>query len=317
MPKENKEKVIIIGGPTGVGKSAIALDLAKRIGGEVLSADSVQVYKGFDIGSGKLGPQEREGVVHHFLDHAHPLEDYNVAKYSREVRERVQEVLDRGKHPIVCGGSGLYIDALIYNLDFSHSKPDLSLRRDLEELYEEKGLEVLYDKLRDLDPLSAQNTDAQNPRRVIRALEIVHQGGQKKAQTHRPRNQDYDFYYFILDRDRAQLYDRINKRVDKMLKEGLVQEVEGLIETYGKAMPALRTIGYKEILAYLEGDYDLEEATEEIKKHSRNYAKRQLSWLRREDQGIWIQMEGQSSQEILEEILHHIHRDEVEDEKNN
>lgn len=295
-------QVLIIAGPTGVGKSKVAIELAKKINGAVVSCDSVQIYKYFDIGSGKVLPDQREGIDHYFIDCLDPQERYSVAEYSRDVRKCIDKLHQENIIPIVCGGTGLYIHSLIYNLDFSSQPPNPKIRKKYEKLLKEKGVDYLFHELEKLDPEAAKDMDPKNHRRIIRAIEIALQGGKKTKGKFRVPNTDYEFKYFVLHRDRQALYDRINKRVLKMVDQGLFEEAESLYDEYGDVYP-MSTIGYKEVVKYLKGDYTKEEAIDKIQQYSRNYAKRQITWFKREPEAIFLNVDDLTLKETRDKIL--------------
>lgn len=293
--------VVIIAGPTGVGKSSVAIELANRINGEIISADSVQIYRGLDIGSGKVTSEEMDGVKHHFLDICEPDESYTVQQFMREARQVIEEIHRRGRIPIICGGTGLYIHSIIYDLDFSSAPPNPDIRKRYNELYETYGVTYVYEMLRNLDPMTAENIDPKNHRRIIRAIEIALQGGQKARNNFRKINEDLNIYYFVLNRDRQKLYDRINRRVLEMVKEGLFKEVDRLYSEYG-VVDGLRTIGYKEVVSSIKGEMTRDEAINKIQQHSRNYAKRQITWFKREPFAKFLDIDDKSAAEAAREI---------------
>ncbi len=292
---ETKRPLLILAGPTAVGKTALSVALAKQLNGECISADSVQVYRGLDIGSAKVTEEERQGIPHHLIDVIDPSVNYDVSVFQRMAAEAIDGVYARGKLPILVGGTGFYIQALLYGIDFSE-EPDerqQEIRQQLEkEAAEENGPDRLYARLREVDPASTEKIHAHNVRRVIRALEYYLLHGQPISvhnATERQRPPVYDAAFFVLTDDRERLYQRIDRRVDAMLDAGLTEEVKWL-RSLGLSPDhtSLQGIGYKEMLQYLSGECSLTEATEAIKKHSRNYAKRQLTWFRREPAAEWI-----------------------------
>ena len=288
-----KYPLIIVAGPTAVGKSACAVRLAHRIGGEIISADSVQVYRGMDIGSAKVSDEEMEGIPHHMIDILDPEDPFDVTIFSEKARACVPEICERGHIPILTGGTGFYIQALLYTIDFKPHSCDPACRQRLEQIAAgENGAEKLHAMLREKDPDAAMAIPRQNVRRVIRALEYYHLTGEKisvhNREQHR-REAAYEHVYFVLTDRREKIYERINARVDAMIADGLVQEVQRLKERgLTRQHSSMKALGYKEILAYLDGECSLEEAAEKIKLETRHFAKRQLTWFRREKDVIWI-----------------------------
>ncbi len=292
-----KFKAIFILGPTAVGKSFFGVQLAKLIGGEIISADSVQIYKGIDIGSAKFTREEMDGVVHHAIDILEPEEEFSVFDFVEYTKDKIEEISKRGKVPIVVGGTALYVKALTMGYDFGGASKDENLRANLEQMAKEKGNEFLFEKLKELNPQMAEKTDKFNTVRLVRAVEIAMLGGEKgKVET------DIDSFVIALNRDRQKLYDDINKRVEIMLENGLIAEVEGLKKQGLTAeYQSMRAIGYKEVLNYLEGECQFDEMVEILKQHSRNYAKRQLTFLRSMNDVHFIDTENRKT--ALDEIL--------------
>ncbi len=305
-----KMPLIILTGPTAVGKTAASIGLAKAVGGEIISADSMQVYKYMDIGSAKITTEEMQGVPHHLVDVLEPEEDFSVVRFQQMAKEAMQKILDRGKIPIVVGGTGFYIQALLYDIDFTENEEDHTLRTELERTAREKGSGYLHDLLREVDPESAEQIHPNNTKRVIRALEFYRQTGEKIS-AHNAREREkttpYNSAYFVLTDERAALYDRIDRRVDVMMEQGLLEEVRALKERGLKRSDvSMQGLGYKEIFGYLEGDYPLEEAVRIIKRDTRHFAKRQLTWFRRERDVIWIDKSrvGSGDEAAVEFMLH-------------
>ncbi|HHV28678.1 tRNA (adenosine(37)-N6)-dimethylallyltransferase MiaA [Acetivibrio mesophilus] len=301
------DNVIVIIGPTASGKTKLAIEIAKRTNGEIISADSMQVYKYMDIGTAKPDEKEREGIKHYLIDEVAPDEEFSVARFQELSLKYIDEILNKGKIPIVAGGTGLYINSLIYNLEFSDTICDWELRKKLADEAKEKGNEYLHNKLREIDPKAAENIHMNNVKRVIRAIEVythtnkpisVHQ---EESRKNPPK---HNFILIGITMDREKLYDRINKRVDMMLENGLVREVEKLIEMgYDKSTIAMQGLGYKEILSYLKGEITLEEAAEILKRDTRRYAKRQMTWFKRIENVYWINKdEFDSDEEIIKNI---------------
>lgn len=279
-----KKKVIFILGPTAVGKTFFSVQLAKEIGAEIISADSVQIYKGINIGSAKATKKEMEGVVHYAIDILDPWQEFSVFEFVEYTKQKIDEIIAKGKIPIVVGGTGLYVKALTLGYNFGETNKNEKLRSYLEKLAEEKGNDYLFEMLKSKDQKMAENTDKFNTVRLIRALEIALSNGEKKTKT-----VEIEPLIFALNRDRALLYDSINKRVDNMLKNGLVDEVKKLKQLGLTAKnQSMKAIGYKEVLAYLDGEIDYDRMVEVLKQHSRNYAKRQLTFLRGMKDVIYI-----------------------------
>lgn len=304
-----KKPLIILTGPTAVGKTAASIGLAKAIGGEIISADSMQVYRHMDIGSAKIKAEEMQGIPHHLIDVLEPEEEFHVVRFQQMAKQALEEIYQRGHIPIVVGGTGFYIQALLYDIAFEDNKEDHSYRKELEELAKKEGSERLHQMLQQVDEKAALEIHANNVKRVIRALEFYHQTGEKISEHNakeREKKSAYNSVYFVLNDIRSNLYDRINKRVDVMFEEGLVEEVQTLKERgYTRNMVSMQGLGYKEIFAYLEGECTLAEAKEIIKRDTRHFAKRQITWFKRERDVIWIEKQkyGYQEEKILEKIL--------------
>ncbi|MCI8362506.1 MAG: tRNA (adenosine(37)-N6)-dimethylallyltransferase MiaA [Clostridia bacterium] len=285
-----KQKVIIIGGPTASGKTSLSIELAKKINGEIISADSMQIYKDMNIGTAKPEKEEMQGILHHMLDFVSPEERYSVADYNKQAKKAIKEILKKGKVPIVVGGTGLYIETLIYEIEFLNIETDLEYRKELEKIAEEKGLEYLYNKAQKIDKTAMEKISINDKKRILRVLELYHQTGKTKTQLDKEsrKEPEYDYKLFAIDIDREILYDRINRRVDIMLEKGLVQEVENICEKYNEFPTAMQGLGYKEVVEYLEGQATYEEMVEKIKTESRRYAKRQLTWFRKYKNLTWL-----------------------------
>lgn len=305
-----KKPLIILTGPTAVGKTKASIGLAKAIGGEIISADSMQVYKYMDIGSAKIRPEEMEGIPHYLVDVLEPDEEFHVVRFQEMAKRAMEEIYAKGKIPIVVGGTGFYIQALLYDIDFTESNEDSAYRENLEALAKEKGAEYLHEELRKVDEKAAEQIHANNVKRVIRALEFYKQTGQKISEHNekeRAKTSPYDFCYFVLNDDREVLYNRINVRIDKMLEEGLVEEVQALKEKgYTKEMVSMQGLGYKEILDYLNGNCTLEDAVYILKRDTRHFAKRQLTWFRRERDVIWIDKCAYPEEKIVDVMIEKI-----------
>ena len=287
-----KKPLIILTGPTAVGKTELSIAFAKAVNGSIISADSMQVYRYMDIGSAKITKEEMDGIPHYLIDELEPQEEFHVVRFQEMARRAMEEIYAQGRIPIITGGTGFYIQALLYGIDFTENEQDISYRQELEKLAKEKGAEFLHDMLKSVDEKAAEEIHANNIKRVIRALEFHHLTGQKISEhneTERKKESPYAFCYFVLNDERERLYDRINLRVDLMLQNGLVEEVKALKEMgCTRDMVAMQGLGYKEILDYLDGKITLEEAVYLIKRDTRHFAKRQLTWFRRERDVIWV-----------------------------
>ena len=305
-----KKPIIVLTGPTAVGKTEISIELAKAAGGEIISADSMQVYKQMDIGTAKIKKEQMQGVTHYMIDEWNPDEEFNVMIFQKRVKEIMEDIYNRGKIPILVGGTGFYIQAVTRDIDFTEAQQENTYRAELEKLAEEKGAEYLHERLREVDPASAESIHANNVKRVIRALEFYHQNGTPISEHNEEQKKQvspYNLAYFVLNAPREILYERIDRRVDQMLEEGLVKEVEELKrEGCHRGMVSMQGLGYKEILAYLEGEYPLEEAVRILKRDTRHFAKRQLTWFRRESDVIWVDKEkfDWDEKEILKYMKH-------------
>ena len=307
-----KKPLVVLTGPTAVGKTKASIGLAKAIGGEIISADSMQVYEYMDIGSAKIRPEEMQGVPHYLIDNLKPWDEFHVVRFQQMAKNAMEQIYVNGHIPIVVGGTGFYIQALLYDIDFTGTVQDDTYRTELENLAKEKGAEYLHNMLWKVDPKSAEDVHANNVKRVIRALEYYRQTGQKISEHNeeeRRKESPYEFAYFVLNAPREKLYARIDRRVDQMIEEGLVDEVKHLKELgCTKEMVSMQGLGYKEILAYLDGECDLGTAVYTIKRDTRHFAKRQLTWFRRERQVTWIQKEAYDYDEdkILKAMISHL-----------
>ena len=307
-----KKPLIILTGPTAVGKTKASIGLAKALNGEIISADSMQVYKYMDIGSAKIRPEEMDGIKHYLIDELEPDEEFHVVRFQQMAKAAMEEIYAKGKVPIVVGGTGFYIQALLYDIDFTENEEDTAYRMELEQIAKENGPEKLHEMLREVDPESAETIHANNVKRVIRALEFYKLTGQKISEHNekeRAKESPYEFCYFVLNNDRKLLYDRIDLRIDKMLEEGLLEEVTSLKNKgYTKDMVSMQGLGYKEILDYLNGECSLEEAIYILKRDTRHFAKRQLTWFRRERDVIWVDKNNYDHDEekILEVMLSYV-----------
>lgn len=300
---------IIIGGATATGKSGAAVELAKKINGEIISADSMQVYKGMDIGTYKITKTEMSGVLHHMIDIAEPDDLFSAAKFKVMAEKLMDEIKSKNKVPVITGGTGLYISAIIKGI-MKANEPSAALKESLRDELKEKGLDVLVEKFKKFDPQAASETDLKNSRRVLRALELIEANGVKlsllKAGTKETAYKD-DYAMFVLDLPRQELYNRIDKRADLMVQRGLVNEVENLINKGMKNdSTAMQAIGYKEIAEHLSGSCSLKDAIDRIKQATRNYAKRQVTWFKKYKDAVQINVQGRSAPEIAEEIFFRI-----------
>lgn len=304
-----KKPLIVLTGPTAVGKTKLSISLAKAVGGEIISADSMQIYKYMDIGSAKIKPEEMQGVPHYLVDELMPDEEFHIVRFQQMAKAAMEKIYSHGHIPILVGGTGFYIQAVTRDIDFTEAIQEDGYRKELEALAEEKGPEYLHQMLREVDPKSAQETHANNVKRVIRALEFYHQNKtpiSSHNEEQKERKSPYNLAYFVLNAPRELLYERIDRRVDEMLADGLVKEVEGL-KAMGchQGMVSMQGLGYKEILAYLDGENPLEEAVRILKRDTRHFAKRQLTWFRREPEVTWVNKDefGYEDEKILEYML--------------
>lgn len=313
-----KQPLIILTGPTAVGKTKLSIALAKAVNGEIISADSMQVYKRMNIGTAKILPEEMQGVPHHLIDILEPAEDFNVVLFAGLAKQAMEQCWSQGKIPILVGGTGFYIQAVLYDIDFTENDDDKSYREELERIAAAQGAEVLHEKLKLVDARAAEEIHPNNVKRVIRALEFYEKSGGQKISEHneeqKQKDSPYNFAYFVLNDDRAVLYDRINRRVDQMLEDGLVEEVNALLsEGTSPAAVSMQGLGYKEMVAYLKGECTLEEAIYVLKRDTRHFAKRQITWFKREEDVIWLNRPDfdRSEEKILAEMLDIIDKKEM------
>lgn len=303
---QEKKPLIVIAGPTASGKTALSIDLAGRIGGEIISADSMQVYRHMDIGSAKVMPEEMQGIPHHLIDVLDPTEEFNVVVFQKLAGEAIREIESRGHIPVIVGGTGFYIQALVYDIDFTETEEDSALREELAEIARLKGPGELHRLLEEADPASARAIHENNVKRMIRALEFYRQTGKRISEHNeqeRGKDSPWNLFYYVLTMERSLLYDRINRRVDRMMEQGLPEEVERLRQMGCRAdMTSMQGLGYKEILAYLEHGGSLAETAERIKQNTRHFAKRQLTWFRRERDVRWLYADQMSEEEMLARI---------------
>lgn len=290
-----KKPLIVLTGPTAVGKTKLSISLAKAVNGEIISADSMQIYKYMDIGSAKIRPEEMDGVKHFLVDELLPDEEFHIVRFQQMAKAAMEEIYAKGKIPILVGGTGFYIQAITRDIDFTQAEQEDTYRAELEELAKEKGAEYLHEELRKVDPKAAEEIHPNNVKRVIRALEFFHQNKTPISahnQVQKEQTSPYNLAYFVLNAPRELLYERIEKRIDEMLEEGLVEEVAALKEKgCHRGMVSMQGLGYKEILSYLEGELSLEEAVRILKRDTRHFAKRQLTWFRREQEVTWVEKE--------------------------
>lgn len=303
-----KKPLIILTGPTAVGKTAVSIQLAKAIGGEIISADSMQIYQYMDVGTAKIMPEEMEGVPHHLIDKISPDTPFHVYEFKKMAKVCMEQIYERGRIPIVAGGTGFYIQALLYDVDFCEEETDHAYRRELEKISAEKGAEYLHRILSDVDEDSARAIHPNNIKRVIRALEYFHETGMPISahnRDQREKESPYGFIYVVLTMDRKKLYDRINERVEHMVRRGLFEEAAMLVEKgYTKDLVSMQAIGYKELFPYFEGQITKEEAVEQIKKDTRHFAKRQLTWFRRERDVTFLNKDAfEREEDLVREIV--------------
>lgn len=301
-----KQPLIVLTGPTAVGKTKASIGLAKAVGGEIISADSMQVYQYMDIGSAKIRPDEMGGVPHYLVDVLKPEEEFHVVRFQQMAKDAMKQIYANGHIPILVGGTGFYIQAVLYDIDFTENKSDPKYRRELEQYAKDYGAAKLHDRLREADPKAAQEIHANNVKRIIRALEYYHLTGSRISvhnEVQRAKESPYEFRYFVLNDERNRLYKRIDARVDQMMEDGLLAEVRDLKNRgYTRELVSMQGLGYKELLAYLEGEITLEEAVYRIKRDTRHFAKRQITWFKRERDVIWIDKNeyGYNEDAILE-----------------
>ena len=287
-----KPKVIVIVGPTASGKTSLSIELAKKINGEIVSCDSMQIYKDMDIGSAKPTKEEMQGIKHYIIDEVLPTERFSVARYKQEAEKAIEEILKKGKTPIVVGGTGLYANSLIYGIEYDDIKLDEKYREELMNIAEtQEGLEKLYNEAKKIDEKAIEKISPNDKKRIIRILEIYKATGKNKTEQEiesRKNEVPYNYIVFAINMDREKLYDRINRRVNIMLEEGLIEEVELLLKKYKEFPTAMQGLGYKEVIEYINGHITKEEMIEKIKGETRKYAKRQLTWFRKNKQTIWL-----------------------------
>ena len=296
-----KPTVYVIGGPTASGKSKLAVELAKRINGEIISADSMQIYKEMNIGTAKVTKEEMQGIKHYMLSFVSPEKRYSVSAFKKDAENAIKEILAKGKIPIIVGGTGLYIDSLIYGIEFQEEEIDNEYREHLNKIAEEQGLHKLYEEAKRIDPEAMQKISANDRKRIIRVLEIFHKTGKTKTELEkesRMKEIPYNYKVYAVTMDREKLYKRIEQRVDKMIEKGLIEEVKSILEKYSTFPTAMQGLGYKEVVEYIENKISKEEMIEKIKKETRHYAKRQLTWFRKNKETIWLDGEKSIEENI-------------------
>ena len=305
-----KKPLIVIGGSTACGKTGFSIQLAKKIGGEIISADSMQVYRYMDIGTAKVTPEEADGVPHYLIDEFDPDEEYNVMIFQQKAKAYMEEIWAKGKVPILVGGTGFYINALLYDNDFTETENDTSYREECYRLAQEQGPEVLFERLKEVDPAYAEIMHANNVKRVTRALEYHYLTGQKFSEHNaeqKEKETPYNAAVIILNMDREKLYERIELRIDLMMEQGLLEEVRGLLEKgYSPDLVSMQGIGYKEFVPYFNGECTLEEAVTQLKTNTRRFAKRQLTWFRRQIEGLWVDMDKATGEKVMEDVLSYL-----------
>lgn len=318
MTDDRKKPLIIIAGPTAVGKTESSIRLAKAVNGEIISADSMQVYKRMDIGSAKIMPEEMDGVTHHLIDVLEPTEEFNIVRFQTMAKEAMEEIHAKGKIPILVGGTGFYIQSLLYDIEFKEEEEvNSSLRNSLQQYAEEFGKEALHERLKAVDPESAEVIPAGNVKRVIRALEFYETHHEKISvhnKSQAEKESPYNYAFFVLTDDRKILYERIEKRIDIMLEKGLIDEVQGLRgEGLNRSFISMQGLGYKEILAYLEGEITLDEAIYILKRDTRHFAKRQITWFKREKDVHWLDKSEfkHDDEAIFEEMLKFLQKKDI------
>ena len=296
-----KHKVIVICGPTASGKTSLSIELAKKINGEIVSCDSMQIYEDMDIGTAKPTLEEMQGIKHYLIGYVSPEQRYSVADYKKDAKKAIKEIIKKGKMPIVVGGTGLYLDSLIYEIEYQDIEFDEDYRNQLEKEVEEKGLEVLYERAKEIGAEAVKKISSTDKKRILRILEIYHATGKTKTEQEiesRKKEVEYDYKVFALDWERQKLYERINKRVDIMLEQGLIGEVKQILKKYDTFPTAMQGLGYKEVVEYLKGNLTKEEMIEKIKMETRRYAKRQLTWFRKNKQTIWLNAEDGTEKNV-------------------
>lgn len=297
--------VIIIAGPTAVGKTALSINLAKKLNTEIISADSMQIYKGMDIGTAKVTKDEMDGIKHHMIDIINPDENYSVQEFQKSALEIISEIHNKGKIPVIVGGTGLYIDSLTHDFDFVNVKPNYKLREELDSIYEENPSKLL-ERVYEISKESYSHLSLKDKKKLIRAIEVFEDSCKIIDYSRSMKNTENNYHLFVLYDDRKKLYERINERVDIMISNGLIDEVRDILKVAGENAQSMKAIGYREIIPYLKGEIDFETMKSTLKQHSRNYAKRQLTWFRRNEYSQWINIEGKNTDEIADFIIERV-----------
>ena len=298
----SKQKVMVICGPTASGKTKLGIEVANKINGEIISCDSMQIYKDMNIGTAKPTKLEMSQAKHYLVDFVSPTERYSVAEYKKDAEKVIEKILEEGKTPIIVGGTGLYLNSLIYGIVYPNIETDLKYREELENKVNEEGLENLYNEAKKIDPEAIEKISPNDKKRILRILEIYHQTGKNKTEIEaesRKNGVKYDYRIFVLNMDREKLYERINKRVDIMIEQGLIEEVKSLVKKYTEFPTAMQGLGYKEMVEYLDNKITKEEAIEKIKMESRRYAKRQITWFKSYKNAIWLDAENKNNVDII------------------
>ena len=310
-----KKPLIVIGGPTACGKTGFSIKLAKEIGGEIISADSMQVYRYMDIGTAKVTPEEADGIPHYLIDEFDPDEEYNVMLFQQKAKAYMEQIWAEGKVPILVGGTGFYINALLYDNDFTETENDTTYREECYKLAQEQGPEVLFERLKAVDPEYAEIMHANNVKRVTRALEYHYLTGQKFSEHNaeqKEKETPYDAAVIILNMDREKLYERIELRIDIMMEQGLLEEVKSLLDKgYTPDLVSMQGIGYKEFIPYFNGECSLEEAVIQLKTNTRRFAKRQLTWFRRQIDGLWVDLTTASGEDVMRNVMDYLKQKEI------
>ncbi len=302
------QKVIVICGPTASGKTGLSIELAKKVNGEIVSADSMQIYKEMDIGTAKPTKEEQQGIKHYLIDFVSPEERYSVADYKKEAKKAIEEIIQKGKIPIVVGGTGLYVDSLIYGIEYADIEFDKDYREKLEKRVQKEGLEKLYEEAKKIDPIAIEKISQNDEKRILRILEIYKATGKNKTEQEEESRKNppkYDYQVYALKWEREALYERINKRVDIMIEQGLIEEVKKILQTHKVFPTAMQGLGYKEVVEYIAGDLTKQEMIEKLKRDTRRYSKRQMTWFRKNKQTIWLdgQVEKETNINIIMENL--------------
>ena len=301
-----KNQVIVICGPTASGKTRLGIELAKKIDGEIVSCDSMQIYKDMTIGTAKPTEEERSEAVHHLVDFVLPSERYSVAEYKKDAENTIEQIIEKNKKPIIVGGTGLYLNSLVYGIDYPNIVTDLNYRQELEEKVNKEGLESLYKEATKIDSKAIEKISPNDKKRILRILEIYHSTGKTKSEIEadsRKNGPKFDYKIFVLNMDREKLYDRINRRVDLMIENGLIEEVKALLEKYKEFPTAMQGLGYKEVVEYLENKTSKDEMIDKIKQETRRYAKRQITWFKSYKDAIWLDASNNDNVSIILENI--------------